>query len=231
MPGRVTKHRKDHGQTNEGRGDADDGQRHDQQSPHQHRSRITHNGAVALLHSRNEVGVLVEDQRNRDGTDHEYHGGRSLGLMKQAGFEMLRDRWTEIRPGFVLAGVDDRNTRHQNSRGGDTLSQALAGRSNGAVILLSHRPWQVEKAAEAGVGLMLCGHTHGGQIWPFDYLVRRRYPLLEGRYEVDRMTVIVSRGSGTWGPRMRLWRPGEILRVTLRGMENNHLTETFISGG
>jgi predicted MPP superfamily phosphohydrolase len=66
------------------------------------------------------------------------------------------------------------------------------------------------------VGLMLSGHTHGGQIWPFDYLGRRVYPLFEGRYEVDRMTVIVCRGTGTWGPRMRLWRPSEMLRVTLR---------------
>jgi predicted MPP superfamily phosphohydrolase len=64
--------------------------------------------------------------------------------------------------------------------------------------------------------MMLCGHTHGGQIWPLSYLVRRTYPLLEGRYEVGGMPVIVSRGAGTWGPRMRLWRPGEILRVTLR---------------
>jgi len=62
---------------------------------------------------------------------------------------------------------------------------------------------------------------HGGQIWPFDYLVRSRYPLLEGRYEIDGMTVIVCRGTGTWGPRMRLWRPSEILRVTLRRKREN----------
>ena len=63
---------------------------------------------------------------------------------------------------------------------------------------------------------MLCGHTHGGQIWPFGYLVRLFYPLLEGRYDVGGMTAIVSRGAGTWGPRMRLWQPGDILRVTLK---------------
>jgi hypothetical protein len=67
---------------------------------------------------------------------------------------------------------------------------------------------------------MLCGHTHGGQIWPFSYLVRRTYPLLAGRYEVDGMPVIVSRGTGTWGPRMRLWYPGEILRITLRAKKD-----------
>jgi predicted MPP superfamily phosphohydrolase len=63
---------------------------------------------------------------------------------------------------------------------------------------------------------MLCGHTHGGQIWPFGYFVKRFYPLLEGKYDVDGMTVIVSRGAGSWGPPMRLWHPGEIIKVTLR---------------
>ena len=93
---------------------------------------------------------------------------------------------------------------------------ALANRPPGAAILLSHSPLQAGAAAAAGAGLMLSGHTHDGQIWPFGYLVRLSYPLLGGRYEVDGMPVIVCRGTGTWGPRMRLWRPSEILRITLR---------------
>ena len=72
------------------------------------------------------------------------------------------------------------------------------------------------RASAAGVNLMLSGHTHAGQIWPFNFLVRLKYPMLAGRYEVDGMTLIVGRGTGTWGPPMRLWRPGEILRITLR---------------
>ena len=52
----------------------------------------------------------------------------------------------------------------------------------------------------SGVDLMLAGHTHGGQIWPWNYLVKTRYPLIAGRYDVDGMPVIVSRGAGGWGP-------------------------------
>ncbi|MFH1985856.1 MAG: metallophosphoesterase, partial [Pseudomonadota bacterium] len=157
--------------------------------------------------------------------NHESHGGGDTGLMEKAGFKLLRNRWETVRPGLVLAGVEDLTAIRRNGQGGDPISQALAGRPPGATILLSHMPWQAERAATAGAGLMLSGHTHGGQIWPFDYLVRGRYPLLEGRYKVDGMTVIVCRGTGTWGPRMRLWRPGEILRVTLRGNGEKNLSE------
>jgi len=153
--------------------------------------------------------------------NHEFHGGNdtSLSLIKEAGIQVLINRWVEVRHGLVLAGIEDLTADRRAGRSGDPLSKALAGRPPGATVLLSHTPWQAEKAANAGVGLMLSGHTHGGQIWPFGYLIRFSYPLLEGRYEVSGMTAIVCRGTGTWGPRMRLWHPGEILRVTLHGKQ------------
>jgi predicted MPP superfamily phosphohydrolase len=157
--------------------------------------------------------------------NHEFHGGGDISHFKTLGFKLLRDCWAEVRPGLILAGVDDLTTRRRKGLVGDPIRQALAGRPSGGTILLSHTPWQAEQAAKGGAGLMLSGHTHGGQIWPFDYLVRIRYPLLEGRYEVDGMTVIVSRGTGTWGPRMRLWHPGEILRVTLRAKGKKDIAE------
>ena len=150
--------------------------------------------------------------------NHEFHGRDMTGtpLMYIDGVRVLNNSWAEVRPGLILAGVDDLTANHRSGLGGDPVSEALKGRPMGATILLSHTPWQAEKAAAAGASLMLSGHTHGGQIWPFGYLVQRVYPLLEGRYYVDGMTVIVCKGTGTWGPRMRLWRPAEILRVKLR---------------
>jgi predicted MPP superfamily phosphohydrolase len=149
--------------------------------------------------------------------NHEFHGRHDTGtpLVNYDGIQVLNNTWAEVQPSLVLAGVDDLTANHRSGMGGDPISKALTGRPPGATVLLSHTPWQADKAARAGAGLMLSGHTHGGQIWPFSYLVKYFYPLLGGRYEVDGMTVIVCRGTGTWGPRMRLWRPGEILRVTL----------------
>lgn len=150
--------------------------------------------------------------------NHESFGARAAASAPagQAGIQTLNNRWAEVRPGLVLAGVEDLTAASRAGRGKGLVEQALKGRPTGATILLSHTPWQTQAAADGGVGLMLCGHTHGGQVWPLDYLVRTRYPLLEGRYEVGGTTVIVCRGTGTWGPRMRLWATSEIVRVTLR---------------
>lgn len=150
--------------------------------------------------------------------NHEFHGDRNadLQVIEMAGFQVLRNRWVEVTPGLVLAGVDDLTTARRAGRNGEEILIALADRPPGATVLMSHTPLHADLAADAGAGLMLCGHTHGGQLWPFGYLVRLRYPMLAGRYQVEDMPVIVCRGTGTWGPRMRLWRPGEILRITLR---------------
>jgi predicted MPP superfamily phosphohydrolase len=150
--------------------------------------------------------------------NHEYYAGidRSVALLEAAGYTVLRDRAVEIAPGLVIAGVDDLGARRQFGRNDPAIEQALANRPPGAVILLSHSPVQADAAAALGAGLMLSGHTHNGQIWPFNYIVRLSNPLVGGRYEVGGMTVIVGRGTGTWGPRMRLWQPGEILLIKLR---------------
>jgi predicted MPP superfamily phosphohydrolase len=149
--------------------------------------------------------------------NHEGHrAGNGNELLERAGFRRLANRWAEVAPGLVVAGVDDLTNHWRRRLPGDPLGEALAGLPRAATIFLSHTPRQAERVARAGVELMLSGHTHGGQLWPFSLLTGRIYPLLAGRYDVEGMPVIVCRGTGTWGPRMRLWRRGEILKVTLR---------------
>ncbi len=149
--------------------------------------------------------------------NHEFYGGPEVikALERDSGLTVLRNSYQEIRPGLILAGVEGKGTHRLPDDGAEAVHQTLTDRPPGAVILLSHKPWQVEVAALAGVGLMISGHTHGGQLWPFGSLVKRVFPYLEGRYQVEGMNLLVGRGTGTWGPRMRLWSRGEILKVTL----------------
>jgi predicted MPP superfamily phosphohydrolase len=150
--------------------------------------------------------------------NHEYYAGlnESVRFLEQAGMRVLRDRAAEAAPGLVLAGVDDLSARRQYGERDGFVRRALAGRPPGGTILLCHSPLSVEDAANSGAGLMLSGHTHGGQIWPFGEIVQKFYPRLAGRFEVEGMTLIVSRGTGSWGPPMRLWAPGEMNLITLR---------------
>lgn len=144
--------------------------------------------------------------------NHDRHGP-GASPWEASGLRLLRDGFAEPLPGLVLAGRAEPGRRAGSARRPWAVP---AARPPGALVLLSHRPDDLETAARSGVGLMLAGHTHAGQIWPFGHLVERTYPVLAGRAQVGEMTLIVSRGTGTWGPRMRLWRRGEISRIRLR---------------
>ncbi len=151
--------------------------------------------------------------------NHEYYAGleRCLEVYASGGIRVLRDGWAEAAPGLVLTGVDDLTARRQLGLDGRALDGAFAGMPPGAVVVhLSHSPLLVREAAAKGARLMLSGHTHGGQLWPFVYLSAIPYPFQAGRYEVGGMTLVVSRGTGTWGPPMRLFFRSEVVEVILR---------------
>jgi predicted MPP superfamily phosphohydrolase len=152
--------------------------------------------------------------------NHESHGPADAGalLLRNAGVKLLRDEAVAATPGLVIAGVDDRGHGTRRGQGDQAAARTLGNRPPGGTIYLSHQPVGASGAAASGAGLMLSGHTHGGQIWPFRYLVGLTTPYVAGRYMVGGMTLFVSRGTGSWGPRMRLFRPGEILSITLRSL-------------
>jgi hypothetical protein len=138
-------------------------------------------------------------------------------ILAGSDIRLVTNEWVKLADGLVLAGIDDLTSlRRRPGEGEGNLDRALTNRPAGSTIFLSHTPWMTNHAAAAGVDLMLSGHTHNGQLWPFNYLVRTRYPFIKGRYDIEGMTLIVSRGAGTWGPRMRLWASGEISLITLR---------------
>ena len=154
--------------------------------------------------------------------NHEYYAGLREWLpeLRRLGIRVLRNEHVvldaEKGGGWELAGIDDWNGGSIEPGGGADLARALAGHEpDRPVILLSHQPRAVFTAAQAGVGLVLSGHTHGGQIWPFTFLVRLQQPFLQGLHRVDRTQVYVNPGTGSWGPPMRLGTCPEITRITL----------------
>ncbi len=154
--------------------------------------------------------------------NHEYYAGRqrSRHLLREAGFTVLDNDAQEVAPGLWLAGTPDARGAAQTGEGEADLDAALAEvPDDAALVLLQHAPEQEERAAAAGVDLLLNGHTHGGQIWPFHLLVRASYRHYAGIYKVGEMTQVVSRGTGLWGPPMRLFASAEIVRVTLRAAD------------
>jgi predicted MPP superfamily phosphohydrolase len=117
---------------------------------------------------------------------------------------------------FDLVGVDDHHG-HLIGGGVEDLASALEGRDPGrAAVLLAHDPSTFRAARSRDIDLQISGHTHGGQIWPFGYVVRLLIPWVAGRYRAGRAQLYVSRGTGFWGPPMRLLAPAEITEITLR---------------
>ena len=151
--------------------------------------------------------------------NHEYYSGVDpwIAELTRLGVRVLRNERVTIGDGadsFDLAGVDDHSSHGFAPGHGPDLERALAGRDPArALVLLAHQPRQVRRAAKYGVELQLSGHTHGGQIWPWHYLVKlQQGGLLAGRYERQGTQLYVSRGTGYWGPPMRLGAPAEVTR-------------------
>ena len=69
-------------------------------------------------------------------------------------------------------------------------------------IVVSHQPLYYSELAEAGAALVLSGHTHKGQIFPFHLMVRAAYKYFYGLYKIKDTYFYVSAGAGTWGPLM-----------------------------
>ena len=153
--------------------------------------------------------------------NHEMHVGHDYFIrkMEQIGITVLAQEHLRPAAGLVLAGVDDPRVLRRDGKLTTlaAMSKALSGvRPDDFTVLLTHRPLEIEEAGRLGADLVLAGHTHGGQVPPFQLLT----PLfndgfLHGRYEVGSATLYVGAGTGTWGPRMRLFSRSEIVHITI----------------
>ena len=147
--------------------------------------------------------------------NHEYYSGVDdwLRYLPTLGIRPLANERVEVAPGLDVAGIHDPTGR---GRYAPDLPRALEGRDAAKpVVLLAHQPRQFREAARHGVSLTLSGHTHGGQIWPFSWLVALVQPYIAGLHRLGDAQLYVSRGTGFWGPPMRVFAPAEITLLRL----------------
>ncbi|MGW4852392.1 metallophosphoesterase [Streptomyces sp. NPDC004288] len=148
--------------------------------------------------------------------NHEYFSGADAWVdhVRELGLHPLRNARVEVPAGFDLAGVDD--VAGESEGHGPDFVRALGDRDRArAAVLLAHQPVVIDDAVRHGVDLQLSGHTHGGQLWPGNYLAELANPTVAGLERYGDTQLYVSRGAGAWGPPVRVGAPSDITIVEL----------------
>ncbi len=163
--------------------------------------------------------------RSREGTyfvtgNHEYHSDEQVwcAALEGMGLKVLRNRSVTIGQGkdsFDLLGVDDWGGRRRGRQGYDLDAALAQSRPDVARVLLAHQPANFVEAAARGIGLQISGHTHGGQVFPMTELIQLHWEHSAGLYSHHDAQLFVSRGTGFWGPPLRLGSPPEIVKLVL----------------
>jgi predicted MPP superfamily phosphohydrolase len=150
--------------------------------------------------------------------NHEYYAGlqQSLAFIRKSGFTILRGQSADINGVITLAGVDDPTGIQLNGSGGNTEQKLLSGLDHDKfIILLKHRPL-INDHSLGLFDLQLSGHTHKGQIFPFNLVTKLYYPRHAGYLALPGGSYLyTSRGSGTWGPPIRFLSPPEVTVIDL----------------
>ena len=161
--------------------------------------------------------------------NHEYYSGAHswIAALRHLGIRVLMNEHVVIQHSkdsqdpepatVVVAGVADYSAHHFDENHRSDADAAMANAPEHAVfkLLLAHQPRSAAAAEKAGFDLQLSGHTHGGQFWPWGYLVRFQQPFTAGLHKLGTLWVYTSRGTGYWGPPKRFGAPSEITLLRL----------------
>ena len=125
--------------------------------------------------------------------------------MRNLGFRVLRNE-SVIHEGVQFIGIDDTENPEAFKRNMDHIDIA----KDVYRVLLYHRPSEYQYAASKGIDLMVTGHTHHGQVFPFTLIVKRFFKYTRGTHRIGNMLLHVSTGTGTWGPKLRFGSNNEV---------------------
>jgi len=121
-----------------------------------------------------------------------------------------------VKNSFTIVGREDRSYNRGSARRRKSLEELMKGVDRSLpVILMDHQPFALEEAVSHSVDLQLSGHTHHGQLWPFNFITKRVYELSWGYLKKGATHIYVSCGVGTWGPPVRTGNRPEIVNIKL----------------
>lgn len=154
--------------------------------------------------------------------NHEYYSGASawIDAFSRLGWKVLLNEHSLVEiegQQIAFAGVSDYRAHRFNLAHTSSVAKAIDNLpSDITKILLAHQPRSFYEASELGVDLQISGHTHGGQYFPFNLVVYLAQPYVKGLHRKGKSQIYVNRGTGFWGPPVRLGVPSEITRLILR---------------
>jgi len=149
--------------------------------------------------------------------NHEHYAGfnQSIDFKRRAGYIVLQSEWYDLGP-IVIAGVDDpgRAIVSKRDESFNLLSSLPDDLRNKFILFLKHQP-HVHEDNISLFDLQISGHTHGGQIWPFKYIVSLVHGVKQGLSAYGDSLLYVSNGTGNWGPPVRFLAPPEVTVINV----------------
>ncbi len=142
--------------------------------------------------------------------NHEFYGGQQNGeFFRKAGITMLYDTIIKIDNSFYLSGRYDEHFRNRK-----TINELLGNFSSDLpLILLDHRPTQLQEVSKTMVDAQFSGHTHNGQLFPLNYIIHQIYEISWGHKKIGNTDFFVSSGLRLWGPPVKTAGKSEIMLV------------------
>ena len=132
--------------------------------------------------------------------------------LKEAGFKFLKDNASLVDSSFYVIGRDDRSNPNRKN-----LNELVKGLdASKPFILLDHQPYHLEEAEQNGIDLQISGHTHNGQFFPGNFMVKHMYELGYGYKKKGKTNFYVSSGLGLWGPQYRIGTKSELVVINLK---------------
>ena len=150
--------------------------------------------------------------------NHEHYAGleTSQSFMQEAGIKVLSNESQTVGDAITLVGLDDVSGGRQFKRAMPPIADIVRDADPELpIVLMHHTPSRIQEAERAGVDLMFAGHTHGGQLWPADYITQLVYKVKRGLTHIGRMNFFLTVGVGSWGPPIRIGANPEIIYMTL----------------